>query len=69
MPPLAPDEPTLQMQAVITKLPAGEFEFAGHDAHALAPVTAEYLPAPQSTHDDAPALEYFPAPQFAHIAL
>ena len=68
VPPLDPVKPALQVQSVITKLAASEFEFSGHDAHSLAPVTPEYLPGTQFTHDDAPAAEYFPGSQFAHSA-
>jgi hypothetical protein len=72
-PPLAPDEPALQMQAVSNELEAGEYELAGHATHTLdtvAPAVTEYVPAVQFVHTVATVapvtVEYFPAPQSVH---
>jgi hypothetical protein len=66
-PPLAPDEPVLQMQEGNAGLAAGEFESVGHAVQfkcALAPNAAEYLPVTQSLHVAVPEdTLYFPATQ------
>ena len=58
------------MQVATAELAFGEFEFAGHVRHveaSVAPVLAEYVPAPQSVHPALPAIIlYFPATQAAH---
>ena len=69
-PPSGPVEPALHTHAVSAALPAGEAELSGHDAHvasAVAPASAEYLPASQSVHSalPVPALN-LPAAQSTH---
>jgi len=69
-PPSGPDEPALQMQSDTASLPAGASEFAVHAEHvlsAVAPLAAEYFPAPQSVHASLPlpAL-YLPAAHASH---
>ena len=70
VPPLAPDEPALQVQAVSNELEAGEYELPGHATHALAtvaPAVTEYVPAVQFVHTVAPVVaEYVPVIQFVH---
>jgi hypothetical protein len=69
-PPSGPVKPMLQTQALITELPFGELEFAGHSRHvdeSVAFVLAEYVPAAQSTHAALPALVlYFPGTHATH---
>ena len=72
MPPSGPVEPALHVQTVETELPSRESEFVGHLKHVegwLAPIDAEYVPIPQSTHawDPASAL-YFPARHNEHVS-
>ena len=66
-PPLAPDEPALQVQAVLIELPAGEFEKGVHPVHvdsAICATPIENFPAPQSVHAASPAATlYFPVAQ------
>lgn len=38
-----------------------------HAVHAVAPVLAWYVPAPQTEHELAPLVEYAPVAQFAQI--
>ena len=71
-PPLDPDAPALQTQAVKAELPAGESEYAGqveHVASDVAPIAAEYFPDPQSRHEAAPepAL-YLPATHCVQVS-
>jgi hypothetical protein len=70
VPPLAPDEPALQVQAVSNELEAGEYELLGHATHTLdtvAPAVTEYVPAVQFVHTVAPVVaEYVPVIQFVH---
>jgi hypothetical protein len=67
VPPLGPDEPGLQMQAVEDELPAGESEYVGQVEHVVAPITAEYLPDPHLIHTVVPsAALYFPTEHFVH---
>ena len=47
---LAPEKPALQVQAVRAALKTGEFEFAGHALHEVAPAPAPYLPTAQFVH-------------------
>jgi hypothetical protein len=57
----------LQAQALIAELPPDEVVSVGHETHALAPATDEYVPAVQLIHALAPApAAYDPALQFAH---
>ncbi len=73
VPPLGPDAPALQMQAVSNELEAGEYELPGHAVQKLAtvaPVTVEYLPETQSVHNTLPGVPvYFPAVQDVHVAV
>jgi hypothetical protein len=71
IPPFAPVNPTLQIQAVKTMLPPGDTESDGQLVQVptpVAPTTVEYELAPQSMHvlaKEAPTVaEYLPAPQF-----
>jgi hypothetical protein len=70
VPPLAPDEPALQVQEVSAVLETGEYELEGHATHALAtvaPAVTEYVPAVQFVHTVAPVVaEYVPVIQFVH---
>ena len=67
VPPLGPDEPALQMQAVSNELEAGEYELAGHATHTVAPAVTEYVPAVQFVHTVVPVVaEYVPVIQFVH---
>lgn len=70
VPPLGPVKPTLQVQAVRVELAIGELELVGHVtqvAAAVAPVAAEYVPAPQSVHVALPvSVLYVPATQAVH---
>jgi hypothetical protein len=66
--------PALQIQSESASLPAGASEFTVHAQQwpsDVAPLAAEYLPAPQSMHvlsDVAPnTAEYLPAPQPMHV--
>ncbi len=72
LPPSAPVNPALQVQAVMTVLETGAFAFEGHARQVdtlLAPTTAEYVAIPQSVHVALPALVlYFPATQAEHVA-
>jgi len=43
-PPLSPDEPAMHVQAVAALLSGGAVEYAGHAAHVVAPIVAEYVP-------------------------
>lgn len=70
VPPLAPENPALQTQAVIMLLPAEASEFTGQFSHFLsvvAPPVLEYLPDSQSTQlaFPLPAL-YMPAAHAVH---
>ena len=63
------------MHPVKAILPAGEFEYSGHDLHVElveAPFASEYVCGPHSTHVptvEAPtAVEYVPAPQSVQLA-
>jgi hypothetical protein len=73
VPPFGPDEPTLQVQSVLTTLPALESEFSGHVRHvdsAVAPVANEYFPILQSEHFIAPSVSlYLPAIHWLHVQL
>ena len=64
-PPSGPDEPALQVQLVSAPLPGPEYELEGHAEHMesdVAPVTDEYVPAPQLLHSASPVVPlYFPA--------
>jgi hypothetical protein len=71
-----PEYPTLQVHSVKTALPAGEFEYIGHDLHVElveAPFASEYVCGPHSTHVptvEAPtAVEYFPASHVMHSGI
>jgi len=59
---LAPTHPVLHEHASIVALPAIELEFAGHQMHSDL-LSAEYLPASQSTQPTAAVLEYLPDAQ------
>jgi hypothetical protein len=65
VPPSAPVNPALQVQAAMTVLELGAFVFEGQVKHvdkALAPTAAEYVPVPQSVHTTLPLLVlYLPA--------
>ncbi len=50
MPPAGPENPAIQVQLVITALPAGELEFDGHAVQAADPVDALYFPAAHAVH-------------------
>jgi hypothetical protein len=64
VPPFAPVNPALQVQAALAELETGAFEFKGHAEHvdkALAPAAAEKVAVPQSVHKALPAIVlYFP---------
>ena len=64
------------MHPVKALLPAGEFEYSGHDLHVElveAPFASEYVCGPHSTHVptvEAPtAVEYLPAPHAMHVGI
>lgn len=69
-PPSGPVNPALQTQFPMETLAEGELVFPGHAEHVaevLAPITAEYVPAPQSVHATLPLLVlYFPATHAVH---
>jgi hypothetical protein len=54
VPPSGPVDPLLHLQSDTDEIPAGEFEFVGHEPlHVemeMAPDSAEYVPALQSVH-------------------
>ena len=57
VPPLLPVYPALQVHWVMSVLPSGEFELAGHATQSdkeVAPVDARYLPAGHRSHDALP---------------
>ena len=68
--PFAPVNPALQVQAALSELETGAFEFEEQDKQvdeALAPTTAEYVAMPQSVHAALPGLVlYLPATHSAH---
>jgi hypothetical protein len=70
VPPFAPVNPALHVQAAISVLETGAFAFAGHAEHvanALAPTAVEYVAVPQSVHAALPALVlYLPATHPEH---
>ena len=66
VPPSGPVDPLLHLQLDTDELPAGEFEFVGHEPlHVemeMAPDSAEYVPALQSVHTTDPVeVLYLPA--------
>ena len=68
--------PALQVQAATAVLKLGELELPGHDWQvkaAVAPVEAEYFPAPHDVQVvdvvAAVAAEYVPAPHEVQVAL
>lgn len=70
-PPSGPEEPALQVQAVMAELPAGELEWVGQveqESSDVAPTVTEYVPATQSVHTAVPDTAlYFPTRQFTHV--
>ena len=61
-------KPIGHAQSVTAVLEIGELALAGHVVHALAPATAEYVPAPQSMHVEFPGVFlYFPVPHASHV--
>jgi hypothetical protein len=74
VPPLGPVYPILQRQLLSTVDPATDCEFVGQLAHVeatVAPVAAEYVPAPHATQELSAAapvvVRYLPAPQLVHV--
>ncbi len=68
VPPFAPVNPALQVQAARAELASGELELAGHVIHVVeivAPVLVEYVPVEQSVHTALPVV-YFPAMHAVH---
>ena len=69
-PPFGPLMPALHVQSDCESLRAGDQEPAKHDAHAVVPVDAEYLPAVQSEHTTVPiAAVYVPTAQSEQVTL
>jgi hypothetical protein len=71
VPPSGPVDPALQVQAARAELKLGELELTGHvwqvDA-AVAPVEAEYVPAPHGVQVALPlAILYVPTPHGKHV--
>jgi hypothetical protein len=68
VPPFDPEKPTLQVQATSAVLGLTEFEFSGHDAHALEAAAVENLPSTQFAHTSVPTvLLNFPAGHDVHV--
>ena len=70
-PPSGPEKPATHTQSVAASLPVVDCELAGQLRQvpiAVAPVAAEYWPAPQSVHAAEPVdVLYFPATQPKHV--
>ena len=69
VPPFGPVNPRLQTQRLNALEPPTDCELPGQLLQVLpaeAPVAAEYVPAGQSVHTEAPIVEYLPAPQSMH---
>lgn len=54
--PFNPEKPVLHLQATSAVLGLTEFEFEGHDTHAVEAVAVEYVPAMQSAHTSVPTV-------------
>ena len=66
--PFVPDQPAWHKQYAMLALRDTEKEFSGHQMHSVL-LSAEYLPAAQSTQLAATALEYVPAAQSMQAAV
>ncbi len=71
VPPSGPVDPALQVQAASAELKLGELELPGHArqvVETVAPVEAEYVPAPHGVQAALPvAILYVPTPHGKHV--